>query len=111
VDKALIALAIGRPKFNFRRISHAKIFVPPTELRIKALSLILSQEEDPLGKLYPALVPKYMTKAGFNSKFGNIVSRLVNPNEWQRQKYINLMYDYFHKLRMKNHGKKAEQDS
>ena len=24
--------AIGRPKFNFRRISHAKIFVPPTEL-------------------------------------------------------------------------------
>ena len=111
VDKALIALAMGRPKFNFRRISHAKIFTPPTDLRIKALSLIISQEEDPLAKLYPALVPKYMTKACFNSKFGNITTRIANPNEWQRQKYINLMYDYFHKLRMKNHGKKAEQDS
>lgn len=105
VDKALIALHIGHPKFNFRRISQAKVFDPPTPNRMKSLSIDLARGHDPVGNLYLALVPRYMGRGHFSALFGKLATRNLDPTDQHRQRYINAMYRYFHDLRVRNSGR------
>ncbi len=110
VERALVALHIGRPTFNFRRISRAKVFVHPTDYLLNSWSIDMARCKDPVGAMYRKLVPRYMTKMRYRTIFGNIPTRNLEPDDAKRQMYINKVYAYFHELKAKNTGYSVVED-
>ena len=107
-DKALVALHMGRPNFNFEKIAKAKIYMHPTDYRLRSWTIDIAQGVDPVGLMYRKLVPRYMHKGKYREIFGNIPTRNLEPDARQRQMHINKMYAYFHELRAKNNGKQND---
>ena len=68
----------------------------PTKRRMDHwINIIFTDSIDPVGKLYPLMVPKWMRREDFQKIFGQYMRRGTFPSMETRQFYINKLVTYF----------------
>jgi len=100
LPQAIIALHMGNPGFNWRRLAEAaRPGQRPTYAKLMQWENMLLKRDDPIHALYLAMVPLWVTTAEFSKAVGRLSSRPINPTPQQRQFCITKLHTYFHKNR------------
>ena len=97
VARALEALYVGRPGYNFRRMLLTPAQRPsPTDASKRYWEKLLFETLDPVGKLYAQLVPRWMGESDFNRIIISLEKRDLDPDNSLRQDYLTRLNGYFH---------------
>ena len=98
LTNALIALHMGNPGFNWRKLAEAaRPAQRPSYAMMDRWEKTLLRGKDPISTLYTLLVPLWMTGAEFSKAIGRLSARPLELSDVQKQECITKLHNFFHK--------------
>ena len=103
---AAVALYMGQPTISWQKIlNQALPKKVPSKRHFDSWIEILNSPEDPVGKLYTKLVPRWMSVSEFGVVICRVKTRPMQPSIMAQQGYISRLYTHFH---LKNKREKEQ---
>lgn len=103
LEDVLLALYVGQPNFDFKKLAREAIQnLVPRKQNLKRWEKAIMSGQDPIASLYKNMVPEWMTKMTFVKLFGQASRRPTQYPYQKRQMLLNKLLAHFYKNKKEN---------